>query len=300
MELERIVIRSNQEECIEGLTIEYPYVLHQADLSRISIPWHWHEAVEFDYVISGEVEVTTTSGKYIFGKNEAFFVNTNVLCCMKGTEESVPAVMHSHLFHPIFLSGHYKSVFETKYINPVLQDKKLDILEIRGGSGVQKLMLKKLQQAFNLQKEENSEFSMRNLFSEIWMLLLEEVENRPKENRIVNLRDQDRIQTMLAYIHQNYMEKISLDDIAEAAFISSRECIRCFRNIIGQSPIEHLIDYRLEVAAELLRDTDTPVTDIGLQTGFSSNAYFGKAFKEKYGTSPAKYRKTVRELLSDS
>lgn len=290
MKFEKMVVKSNQEEVIEDITIEYPYVMHYADLNETIISWHWHEEFEFDYVVSGEIEVVTTNGKYIFHSNEAFFVNSNILCCMHKTQKASEAFMNSHLFHPVFLGGHYRSVFETKYINPVIRNKSLEIIEITGSNDVQRRLLKKLRQASLLQKDKDVEFQTRSIFSDIWLLLLEEISRQPEVPTALNLRNQDRMQTMMSHIHQNYRNKVTLEEIAFSASVSKRECIRCFRNTINTSPIEYLLAYRLEMVRKLLRDTKLSITEIGLRTGFSSNAYFGKVFKEKCGMTPKEYR----------
>ena len=58
-------------------------------------------------------------------KGEGFFINTNVLCSMENQDH---CQIDSHLLNSTFLAGHFKSIFETKYLEPVLQNKKLDIL----------------------------------------------------------------------------------------------------------------------------------------------------------------------------
>lgn len=298
MKFEKMVIKSNQEETIEGISIEYPYVMHFADLHNMAVPWHWHEEVEFAYVITGAIEVVTANTKYTFHKGEAFFVNANVLCCMHKAPQSNSSVINSHLFHPIFLGGHYKSIFETKYLNPILQNRNVDIIEIRGGSQAQREILQLLRQAAVLQKEADAELQTRNMFSTIWLLMIKEQAGLSKDTQIVNLQNRDRIQTMLFYIHQNYMEKITLEEIAASASIGSRESLRCFRNTINKSPIEYLMDYRLQKARELLEKSNMRVTDIGLQTGFSSNAYFGKIFKERFSMTPVEYRKREKKSVN--
>lgn len=300
MKFEKMVIKSNQEEVIEGITIEYPYVMHYADLNDLMISWHWHEEFEFDYVVSGEIEVVTTNGKYIFYANEAFFVNSNILCCMHKTQKASEAIMNSHLFHPVFLGGHYRSVFETKYINPVIRNKSLEIIAITGSNDVQRRILKKLRQVSQFQKDKDVEFQTRSIFSEIWLLLLEEITSKPQVPAAFNLRNQDRMQTMMSHIHQNYMNKLTLEEIAFSASVSTRECIRCFRNTIHTSPIEYLLSYRLEMVKKLLRDTKMSITEIGLRTGFSSNAYFGKVFKEKCGMTPKEYRKHKQLFIEEN
>ena len=95
---------------------------------------------------------------------------------------------------------------------------------------------------------------------------------------------------MLTFIHAHYSEKLTLNDIAAAAYVRTRECIRCFRNTINQTPLEYVMEYRLNTAKQLLDDTKMSITDISYHCGFSSNAYFGKIFREKYGMTPLQYR----------
>lgn len=290
-EVAKLNLTNEQEENVKGLTNEYPYVMYYESFEDYKVPWHWHEEVEFNYIVSGELEVLTTNGTYVFRKNEAFFLNSNVMACMYRKSSTDVTVVYSHLFHPVFLSGHFRSLFHTKYIMPILRNKKMDILEFRGKNETEEKILKKLRQVSVLQKEEDIELQTRNYFSEIWLLLLEIMKKSPQVTHPVNLRDQDRMQSMLSFIHQNYTEKIMLEDIAEAASISERECLRCFRNTIQKSPVEYLMDYRLDMAKKLLHDTELSITDISMEAGFSSNAYFGKVFRERCGMTPKEYRK---------
>ena len=132
--------RSGLEE-IEGLTVEYPYVLHRVDLTSAQIPWHWHEEVEFIYVREGSMRVRTPGRVLVFEQGEGFFTNTNVLSCL---EEEKGGKIDSHLLHEAFLGGHFKSVFETKYLEPVLKNRSLEILEFRGHTEAQRKILEKL------------------------------------------------------------------------------------------------------------------------------------------------------------
>lgn len=295
----RIKVKSNQSEEIEGLFAEYPYVMHHADLQDTKVPWHWHSEVEFNYIICGEAEVLTTGHKYTFHHNEAFFINTNVLCTIEPIPGKKPAVMHSHLFHSAFLSGHFKSIFETKYLNPVLENKNIEIVEIRGKNNRQLKILTKLRQVAALQQQTNTEFQTRNLFSEIWLLLLEEIREISDARQPSRTISQERLLTMMSYVNYHYPDRISLEDIAASASVSKRECLRCFKSGINKTPFEYLMEYRLEKAARLLRTTDLPIVDIAMRSGFSNSAYFGKLFKSTYQASPGAYRKSKMLSLSN-
>ena len=286
----KLRIQSNQMEEVEGLRNEYPYTYHYADLSKTVVPWHWHEALELNLVLEGSVKVCTSSQVLTFHKGEAFFINSNILASMEGQPD---CIMDSHLFHPVFLSGHFKSVFETKYLNPVIQNRHLELIPLRSDSGIQQAVIGKLRQLSTLQEQADAEFQTRNLLSEIWLLLLEVIRNSDSSMYAVS-KNQDRILSMLAFIQENYAEKLTLEQIAAAAAVSTRECLRCFRTCIRQSPIEYLMDYRIQVAKKYLENTDLAVTEIALRCGFNSSSYFTKQFRQLCGNTPAAYRKVYR------
>ena len=274
-------------EQIEGLKPEYPYTLHRINLDDTVIPWHWHQELEFIYVLEGKVKLKTSARSYSFGENEAFFMNTNTLCALENVNH---CRLESHLFDKIFLGGHFRSVFETKYLKPVLQNNKIDVVIIRGETENQKRMLKKLQQLGILQNKADVEFQTRSILSEIWLLLLEEIKNMDEQDVMANTQNQERLMTMLSFIHENYSKKLNLAEIAQSASVSKRECLRCFQNGIHESPFDYLIGYRIECAKKLLRSTDMPITEIALETGFSNNAYFSKIFRRECGETSRKYR----------
>ena len=289
----KLHIRSNQMEEVEGLRNEYPYTFHHVALARTEVPWHWHEALEFNLVTEGVVKVSTANQSQVFRKGEGFFINSNVLASMENIEN---CVLDSHLFHPVFLSGHFKSVFETKYLNPVTQNRHLDLFALRGNTEAQAQILRKLRQLSRLQAEPDTEFQTRNLPSEIWLLLLEEIKNADNSIFHAPQKNQDRILTMIAFIQENFAEKLTLEDIADSAAVSTRECLRCFKAAIHQSPMDYLIEYRVRSAKKLLETTELSISDIALQCGFNSNSYFTKLFHRICGKTPNAYRKELQEL----
>lgn len=287
----KLRIRNDQMEEIEGLYNEYPYVFHHVDLRKTVIPWHWHEALEFCYIRTGSVKVATAGQSQFFEAGEGFFINSNALTAMT---DAVDCVIDSHLFHPVFLGGHFKSVYETKYLNPVIQNRNLDILPIRGETQAQKQLLQKLCQLSLLQRQPDVELQTRNLVSEIWLLLLDELKHTQLKS--LPARNHDRILTMLAYIQENYTRKLTLQEIADASAISTRECLRCFQTSIRQSPMEYLMEYRIQAAAKLLETTNLPVTEIAMRTGWGSSSYFAKMFHSIRGKTPNAHRKEYLAL----
>lgn len=292
----KLRIRNNQMEEIEGLHNEYPYTYHHVDLEKTAVPWHWHEALEFNLVLEGTLRVCTPSKVITLQKGDAFFINSNILCAMEGQPD---CVMDSHLFHPVFLSGHFKSVFETKYINPITQNRHLELVPFYMNTEAHRGLIGKLRQLGHLQKQSDNEFQTRNLLSEIWLLLLE-VLRSADDNIFSPGKNQDRILSMLSFIQENFSEKLTLEQIAASAAVSTRECLRSFRTSIRQSPMEYLMDYRIQSAKKLLESTDKGITDIALLCGFNSSSYFTKQFHKLCGKTPVAYRKEFRQIHKET
>ena len=103
----------------------------------------------------------------------------------------------------------------------------------------------------------------------------------------MQINNQIRLQKMLAYIYENYAEAVTLEDIAKAANISRSEAGRCFHTYMGCSPVEALIQYRLQIAHRLLSERTQTLQQISYACGFNSVNYFSRQFKKRYGYAPS-------------
>lgn len=284
------LVDENQVEQIEGMTTEYPYCLHERDLTEFIVPWHWHEELELGYLQEGDSRIITVGAEYIVRQGDGFFINSNVMDMKKSALPGQRVLEINHIFHPVFLSGHFKSRFDKKYLAPVINDHQIEVHIIRSGQPIADKILSNLRQLKDLQSYENMEFQTRNILSETWLLLLEELRTNEEAHKLIKGEQQDRIRNMLSFIHNYYQEKITVAQIADAVGISEREAMRSFRNSLRQSPVEYLISYRLNEAKKLLRNSDLSVTEICYQCGFSESSYFGKVFRRAYGLTPREFR----------
>ena len=93
----------------------------------------------------------------------------------------------------------------------------------------------------------------------------------------------------LRYVNENYMNKISLDDISSYVHLNKEYLCRLFKKETGKNLFQYITDVRMQAAANMLTTTSMPVSTISRRTGFSSPYVFSKKFKEYYGVSPADY-----------
>ena len=284
----------NQVERIEGMTVEYPYCLHERDLTDFVVPWHWHEELELGYIQEGISKIVTIGAEYTVHKGDGSFINSNVMDMKRNGTPGSRTLEINHIFHPVFLSGHFKSRFECKYLNPVIQNRQIEVYIIRRGRPSSNRILENLRRLRELQGEPDTEFQTRSVLSETWLLLLDELRNHSNALPQTGAEQRDRLRGMIAYIHRHYADKLTLSEIAKAVGVSGREASRCFKKNIGQSPVEYLIAFRLNEAKKLLRESGLPIMEIGLRCGFSDSAYFGRAFRAAFGVTPGAYRMKER------
>lgn len=108
-----------------------------------------------------------------------------------------------------------------------------------------------------------------------------------------NLRKeyQTRINRAMDHIGANLGRELRLEDLARVACFSPFHFHRIFAAMAGETLGDHIRRRRLEASAILLRDRpDEPVTLIGLGCGFQSPAAFARAFRERFGMSPSRWR----------
>ncbi len=92
------------------------------------------------------------------------------------------------------------------------------------------------------------------------------------------------------YIHDNYNKEITLDELARLTNFSKYYFCVLFKEFTGESFREYQNRLRVRRAAELLRDTDLPVTDIAFACGFNDSNYFSRKFKQIIGKTPTEAR----------
>lgn len=98
------------------------------------------------------------------------------------------------------------------------------------------------------------------------------------------------IKEAINYIEQNFQNDITIEDIAAVCGINRSYFGKIFRNSIGRSPQEFLINYRMVKATELLKLTTLSIADIGSAVGYGNQLHFSRAFKTIYGVSPREWR----------
>jgi AraC-like DNA-binding protein len=95
---------------------------------------------------------------------------------------------------------------------------------------------------------------------------------------------------LLGYMEKNYANPLGVKDLMRVAHMSQTTLMRTFKQLMGRSPIEHLIRLRISKARQLLRHTDQSLADIAVQVGFRDSNYLSRQFHKVTGVSPREFR----------
>ncbi len=136
----------------------------------------------------------------------------------------------------------------------------------------------------------DSEVMARSVLHELIALLGREYGAGPASPRFDEDRLSPPIRRALRWIHANLGEEAGAARMAQVAGMSDRHFRGRFHAEMGFTPADYLTRRRVEQAREWLRDTRRSVTDIALELGFSTPAYFAAVFRKHTGQTPRQCR----------
>ena len=103
-------------------------------------------------------------------------------------------------------------------------------------------------------------------------------------------KEQERLRKIYDYIHANYSEKISIEDVASLANLGPEAFCRYFKRMTRLTFIEFLNRYRISQARRLLR-IDNNISEVCFECGFESLSYFNRTFKKYNAETPSAFKK---------
>ncbi len=114
------------------------------------------------------------------------------------------------------------------------------------------------------------------------------IEHSNQEKNIDQPVKHPAIQRAQEYIHANYDQSFTLQDLAREAHISPYHLIRTFKKVRGVTPFQYLRNLRVEKAKKLMREYS--ISEAANSVGFCDHSHFLKSFKQIEGLAPSRYR----------
>lgn len=249
--------------------------------------------IEMLYFISGGGRANVGKQTFDFSVGDLVIVNSYEAHSLDIKEDDT--VYYVVQLEAELLKSAYNYTLEMKYVLPFIMNSsehrrlipKKDIEDSR--------IKEYIEDAVNEYDEKNYgfEFAIRADLLRVFLCILRKWHD--KNAHLCSLADKNfvRIQKLLDYIDENFATDISVKDASDICHMSEGYFSRFFKSLTGMSFIKYLLRVRLSKADELLAKTDMGITEIALETGFSTASYFISRFREERGISPLKFRRAT-------
>lgn len=270
---------------IENFNPEVLYIIKCNNKDFINSEYHYHDFIEFSYVISGSTNYRIEDKYYKISEKTLISFNPGV-----HHQESLnkgEQVVELHIgFRNIQIGN-----IPIDFILKENQEVTLEFIQYKEEFHKCCLEIISEQESCEIGKE----LVLKSLIMKLIVLFLKEI-NYVKNKKKAYTYDftfynkSNIVEIIIDYFQENYMKNISLDDMSKSIYLSAAYISKIFKERTGESPINYLINLRLERAKDLLISTELTIKIIAQSVGYKDAYYFSKLFKKYHGYSPSKFR----------
>ncbi len=287
-----IILDHQLREHIPHTGLEFPITYFHDELAILpdrAGPLHWHPDFEIATAECGVLDYQVGGQHIILEAGDSIFVNGNMLHGIKQLSGDAPDPMPNIVFSGALIAPETSTIYQ-KHILPIAQCDSMPFVAFRHSNRSHSeinCLIKDIYRQMN-EKKPCYELAVQRNINRIFEFISCNFNELPKtEATRIQSNNQIRLQKMLTYIYENYAGSVTLEDIAKAADISRSEAGRCFHTYMGCSPIDALIQYRLQMAHKFLSERTQTLQQISYACGFNSVSYFSRRFKKRYGYTPS-------------
>ena len=280
-----------KEHIVHGTT-QYPFTIYRIQKSHypIFVPLHWHDEAELIYIEKGTLLLTIDKTSYIGTPGDIFIVNSQEIHEMSVTENDT--TYYTVLFPLSSLLFQTQDHANLTLLTPLAEQNMQFCTNLSSSEhhAQYEALIKELIQIYYDRYTAYQLGTKSYLLTLIYQLYRHGDITESKKDFTYSKMHRE----ILYYINKNYTDTITLEKIASHFHMVPKYFSRYFKNNFHTSFTEYLLRLRLEHAITLLNTSEFTITEIALQSGFSSCSYFNKRFKKAFGKSPKKYLEYIK------
>lgn len=142
------------------------------------------------------------------------------------------------------------------------------------------------------EQEKGDSYSQKYIYFLLNQILVKLVRKKIKPE---GAEGEARIMNAIGYLHKNYANKITLDELSTRFFVSKYYLCHEFKRYTNCTIIQYINNLRVSHAQKLLEETDKSITEISMLVGFPNVTHFNRVFRLVTGKSPTQSRKLLRK-----
>ena len=252
--------------------------------NSVQIDYHYHEYIEILFFLSGKGLVLINGKEILYDKNTLVIVNSQRAHAIE--------VLYPSRYICIKVKPDIFYTDEIKYALPFISELKNQY--VFSAIETKKMKIQSIMK--NIMKEWNDmncgfELAIRSLLLKFFLRVLRQHLQESDSIYVLN-NISPAIQSAIIYISNNFAT-VTEQELSEVCCLSYNYFSQLFKKNTGKSFKDFLLDTKIYHAEKLLLSTKKNITEIALETGFSTTSHFISHFKKKHGTTPAKFRKSL-------
>ena len=250
-------------------TSDFPVDYYKIDENhpRYHMRTHWHKDIELLRVTKGHLEAQIGDVTYSLREGDSIYIPGGISHGATPTHCEYECIVFTPAI--MYASQKIRTIIKSKITSVVTFFRNNDVDEIF--------------ENFSL-KPQNFELKVLGL---LYKVVFSALDNQPVSRTNVE-HHTDKIKPAISYMEEHFASEISLSQLAHECSMSPNYFCKSFKSATGQTPVEYLTTYRIEVACEMLL-TGSKVTDTAYDCGFNDLSYFIHVFKKNIGMSPKQY-----------
>ncbi len=290
----RVKVDENLKELEQASDPDFPVRGYDESFNEFAgheVAWHWHDEIEVIKVYQGSTLVECCDQKFLLHSGDGILINVNVLHHLTLQSPEDCKIINLE-FRPAFVGGTENSVIYRRYVLPVITCENFLASPLIQTVGWQQQTLNDIRQAYTVYQQAvpGYEIQVQTLLMDMWRMFFCN-SNFSSTDKHVNSLQQTRLKQMLSFISENYQDKITISQLASIASISESECYRCFQKNLSLSPMNYLLNLRMQKAAELILRGALSITQICSEVGIQNPSYFTRQFRKIYHCTPSEFKK---------
>ena len=270
-----------------------PYSLYHCRIPDFypSVPMHWHEEFELDYIADGEGQIHLEREVIPVQQGDLVIIPPNTLhaaFCPTGKKLNYKAFV----FHHGILGTGSRDRSCASCIYPVVNGSLLLRRHIPDLPGSWPELYKCMDEILS-SAERNlplEDLLLKSSLLRLFYLIEKEPSMFLQEDSPGH--GGDIIKPALSYMEEHFREPVSIEALAQCCNISPSYFMSCFKKTAGRGAIEHLTQLRIMNICEELLLTSNPISEIAYHNGFENLSNFNRQFQKYIGVSPRCYRET--------
>lgn len=255
------------------------------------ITHHWHDEIEIIYIEDGEFNIHVNGAVHNAKKGEVYFINSQEIHQITALTES--SIHYAIVFKPEIIRFQWHDPSQQKYINPLIKGRIKYLFHVNDFPEIRAIIVREIKDilsAYQLAKDSWQIMAKASLLKIIATFIHHELiiqtgmpEEKSDEKAMI-------AKAIMTHIHENYMQKLTLDQLASLVNFSTPYFCKFFKSMIGKTATQYINEYRIEKACQLLTQTPDKIIDISFSVGFDNFSYFIRKFKTIKGMTPSEYR----------